>query len=333
MALVWKLLLLWVNFAQVAPLKCLQCVGTSSSCRMVARKCPAYETTCISLAYQTQDSSNTVMKGCSTTQLCNQSSIIDTGTTSIYMTASCCETDYCNINRFSASKVYSNRLQCNVCNNSITTSTTITCPNRQSLFCDEVNNNCVDVITMETNGSTQIQKYTKGCGSGNIGDVCTNLFAYSTGTYQRYTYLSCCTGNLCNSGQKAIPMLTNDNGIKCYGCKDNGNNECAKENQKPVTCRGTLLRCMEVFDDQRRTIMKGCCTVAFCSSTDLAQPTDPSPQQTKISEIMCCAGSFCNDFSRNKSSDVITPSSTAYRNTDYSILAVFICVISAFIGH
>ncbi|KAM5132195.1 urokinase plasminogen activator surface receptor-like [Mantella aurantiaca] len=300
---------------------------------MVARKCPSYETTCISLSYRTQDGSNTVMKGCASTNLCNQTSIIDTGTRSFYMTASCCESDYCNINRFSTSNVYSNRLNCNICNNSVSSSpTTITCVPKQSIFCDEVNNNCVDVVTMDNNGPVKTQSYIKGCGSGNIGDSCTNLFAYNTGTHQRYTYLSCCTNNLCNRAQVGIPMLTNYNGITCYGCTDNGNNECATQNQTLVACKGTLLRCMEAFDKNRRTVMKGCSTVAFCSSTDLTQ------SDANISEIMCCAGSLCNNFTRETTSAVIASSNTttnttsaASRNTDFTILAFFICLIAAVI--
>nr|DBA15865.1 TPA: hypothetical protein GDO54_003321 [Pyxicephalus adspersus] len=291
---------------------------------MVVKKCASYETTCISMAYRTQDGSNTVMKGCATTDLCNQTSIIDTGSRSIYMTASCCESDFCNVNRFSTAQVYSNRLQCNACNSSSSS-----CTNSQPIFCDQVNNNCVDVVTMEVNGNTKSSSsYIKGCGSGNIGDSCTNLFAYSTGTYQRYTYLSCCNNNnRCNSDTKTVPVLNNNNGITCYGCKDNGNNECATKNQTLVSCKGTLLRCMEAFDQNRRTIMKGCSTVAFCSSTNVLQ------QSSNVSEIMCCAGSLCNNFTRETASEVINPSSIANRNTDFSILVIFICLMTAIMRH
>ncbi|XP_069802788.1 urokinase plasminogen activator surface receptor-like [Dendropsophus ebraccatus] len=307
-------------------LKCLQCVGTSSSCRMVAKTCSSYETTCISLAYRSLGEtyySNTLMKGCATTELCNQTSIIDTGKRAVYMSATCCETNYCNLNRYSTSPVFSNRLQCNSCKSS-----TLSCSSPfQSLFCDEVNNNCVDVVTKEyTNGALTASKYVKGCGQGNV--ACTDLFAYDTKNYQSYTYLSCCSsGNNCNSFQVSIPILNNINGIRCFACLETGNNECAVEKQVPVDCKGTLIRCMEAFDQNRKTIMKGCSTVGFCSSTF------PSQDVPKFSEIQCCAGNMCNNFTQSTSNTTTMVSNSTRLNTDLRLPAFLITLIYVILRH
>ncbi|KAM9299461.1 urokinase plasminogen activator surface receptor-like [Gastrophryne carolinensis] len=295
---------------------------------MVSRLCAAYETTCISLAYRIQDGSNTVMKGCSTPELCNQTSIIDTGTRSIYMTATCCETNNCNINRFSTNQVYSNRLQCKACE-----SQSQSCPSNDitTTFCDEVNNNCVDIVTKSISNNVISYSYVKGCGSSNIGDACTNLYAYDTGNIGKsklYTYFSCCNTDNCNAGQTSIPILSNNNGINCHGCVDNGNNECAEQNQSLVSCTGIMIRCMEVFDQNRRTIMKGCSTVAFCSSTF------PSRQVPNASEIMCCAGNLCNNFTRDASATtIITTSSATSPNTDFRLLVLFLILLYAIMKH
>ncbi|XP_056399149.1 urokinase plasminogen activator surface receptor-like [Hyla sarda] len=289
---------------------------------MVARTCPSYETTCISLAYRSLDS-NTVMKGCSTTEMCNQTSIIDIGNRAIYMSATCCETNFCNLNRYSTAPVFSNRIQCNSCKSS-----TFSCSSPfQSLFCDEVNNNCVDLVTREfTNGVVSGTSYVKGCGSGNA--ACTDLFAYDTGKYQRYTYLSCCSSrDLCNSAQVSVPILNNINGITCFGCLETGKNECAVENQTTVQCKGLLIRCMEAFDKNRNTIMKGCSTVGFCSSTF------PSQEVPTFSEIQCCAGSMCNNFTRSTSNTTTVVSSSSRLHTDLQLPAFFICLLYAILRH
>ncbi|XP_075695120.1 urokinase plasminogen activator surface receptor-like [Rhinoderma darwinii] len=316
----WTLLLLCLHISPVLCLKCLQCVGSSSTCRMVVRTCPSYETTCISLAYRSQGSSNTVMKGCSTTELCNQTSIINTGSRSIYMTATCCESNLCNLNRYSTAQVFTNRLVCNSCNSSTSSCSAPLDP----LFCDEVSNYCVDLITYEwTNGVSIGSSLVKGCGSGNIGEPCTGLFAYNTGRYESYTNLTCCNNkDLCNTNSRIINKLPNNNGIYCFGCKETGKNECAVENQEPVKCKGMLIRCMEAFDENRKTIMKGCCTVNFCSSTF------PSQEVSNISEIQCCAGSFCNNFTRDTSSPTtIVVSSSTRLNTDFRLSAFLISLI------
>ncbi|XP_041427600.1 urokinase plasminogen activator surface receptor-like [Xenopus laevis] len=276
----------------VNSLRCLQCIGSASSCRMVARKCQAYETTCISLAYRStagSTTSNTVMKGCSTRALCNQTSVIDTGNRSIYMSASCCETDYCNINRYSTKAVFSNRMQCYTCKNN-----NLYCgyPNLDKVFCDGVDNWCVDVLTKEyTNGKVTASAYSKGCGSG---EACNSLLAFDTGSFQRYTQYSCCNSQtLCNDAyQSTTQILNNINGITCWACLDTGNNECDVKNQVQISCKGTLIRCMEAYDQNRKVVMKGCSTVTYCSATY------PSLNVPNISEIQCCAGSNCNNFTQ-----------------------------------
>ncbi|XP_073426028.1 urokinase plasminogen activator surface receptor-like [Dendrobates tinctorius] len=305
-------------------LRCLQCIGTSSSCRMVVRTCASYETSCISIAYRSQGDSNTVMKGCSTTYMCNQTSIIDTGTRSVYMTSTCCESNFCNINRYSTSQVYMNRLQCNSC-----PSSSVGCSSSyKSIFCDEVSNYCVNMATKEwKNGVLSTSSNVLGCGSANIGETCTNLFAFNTGSYERYSYFSCCNTNRCNTASQQVPKLTNNNGISCFGCLETGKNECAVAKQVSVQCKGTLIRCMEVFDKNRTTIMKGCSTVTFCSSTY------PSQEIPNVSEIQCCAGSYCNNFTRetNTTTDVI--SSSTRLNTDLRLPAFLIGLIYAIMRH
>ncbi|XP_073511446.1 urokinase plasminogen activator surface receptor-like [Phyllobates terribilis] len=305
-------------------LKCLQCVGTSSSCRMVVRTCPSYETSCISIAYRSQGDSNTVMKGCSTTDLCNQTSIIDTGTRSVYMTSTCCESNYCNLNRYSTSQVYMNRLTCNSCPSSSATCSSSYKP----IFCDEVSNYCVNMATKEwRNGVLSTSSNVIGCGSGNILETCTDLFAFNTGSYERYTYLSCCKTDRCNTASQQVPKLTNNNGISCFGCLETGKNECAIQNQVSVQCKGLLLRCMEVYDKNRTTIMKGCSTVGFCSSTY------PSLDIPNVSEIQCCAGSYCNNFTRETYTPANVISSSTRLDTDLRLPAFLIGLIYAIMRH
>ncbi|XP_044133570.1 urokinase plasminogen activator surface receptor [Bufo gargarizans] len=309
-------------------LKCLQCVGTSSSCRMVARTCPSYETTCISLAYRSTAPSsdrNTVMKGCSTTDLCNQTSIIDIGDQFIYMSSTCCESNFCNINRYSTKAVYSSRLNCYSCDS---TNPSLSCTSTSNTaFCDEVNNHCVDLVTTEwRNGKVSATSYAKGCGSGSTS-ACTDLFAYNTGRYQRYTYLQCCNIDKCNKNKVTTQVLNNKNGIYCHGCLETGNNECAEKAQESVECKGYMIRCMEAFDQNRKTVMKGCSSVAFCSSTF---PTIGVPN---ISEIQCCAGTYCNNFTRETSSPSTVVSSSTRLNTDLRLPAFLITLIYAIIRH
>ncbi|KAM8927805.1 urokinase plasminogen activator surface receptor-like [Pelodytes ibericus] len=321
MAIVWTFVLLLVSISQVSGLRCVQCVGTSSSCRLSAKTCPSYETTCFSLAYKqaqvssTSVFSETLIKGCSTPELCNQTSIIDIGTQSIYMSASCCEKDFCNLNPYSTTPVFSNRLQCSAC-----TDTSKSCQTANTtVFCDGVNNWCVDRITRNyTNGVVTGSTYSKGCGSGQ---ACNTLLSYNTGAFQHYTQYVCCNkGNNCNNLQKSVNVLTNNNGITCYGCQDTGNNECAPENQTIVHCKGIQLRCMETFNASRQTWFKGCSTVSFCSSTY------PHLSITNISEIQCCAGSLCNNSTREYSTNPI--SSHAYRtNVDFKLL-IFLFIFS-----
>ncbi|XP_040271815.1 urokinase plasminogen activator surface receptor-like [Bufo bufo] len=313
---------LLLSICQVLCLKCLQCVGSSSSCRMVVKTCPSYETTCISLAYRSTGS-NTVMKGCSTTELCNQTSIIDTGDQFIYMSSTCCESNFCNINRYSTNAVYSSRLNCYTCDS---TNPSLSCTSTSNTtFCDEVNNHCVDLVTTEwRNGAVSATSYAKGCGSGSTS-ACTDLFAYNTGRYQRYTYLKCCDSDKCNKNKVTTQVLNNKNGIYCHGCLETGNNECAENAQESVECRGYLIRCMEAFDQNRKTVMKGCSSVAFCSSTF---PTMGVPN---ISEIQCCAGSYCNNFTRETSSPSTVVSSSTRLNTDLRLPAFLITLIYAII--
>ncbi|KAM4703028.1 urokinase plasminogen activator surface receptor-like [Rhinophrynus dorsalis] len=291
---------------------------------MVAKSCPSYETTCISLAYRSQAGSstaNTVMKGCSTRELCNQTSIIDTGGRALYMSATCCETDYCNINRYSTSAVFSNRLECYTCKDP-----TLSCsiPNVETVVCDGVSNWCVDVITKQiTNGQVTGLSYSKGCGSS---DGCNTLLAYNTGSFQHYTQYSCCNDqNRCNNAYQSVPILTNNNGISCWGCLETGKNECSVKKQTPVICNGTLIRCMEAFDQNRQTVMKGCSTVNFCSSTF------PSLNVPNISEIQCCAGSFCNNFTRESASPVIISNSWC-PHTDFRLLLFLVTLLCTVIN-
>ncbi|KAM3922857.1 urokinase plasminogen activator surface receptor-like [Leptodactylus fuscus] len=326
MAKGWTLLLLLcLHISQVLCLRCLQCVGSSSTCRMVVRKCQSYETTCISLAYRAEDGSNTVMKGCSTTTMCNQTSIIDIGSKALYMTSTCCESDLCNINKFSTSQVFSNRLTCNTCSSS-----SLSCLSTQSVFCDQINNYCVDLATTETKNGVTTTSYMKGCGSSYSGQCSmdTSYFAFNTGVYQRYSYLRCCNNqDQCNSVTASIPILSNKNGITCYGCNETGNNECAVEKQKPVECTGWLIRCMEVFDENRRTIMKGCSSVAFCSSVF------PSLQVPNVSGIQCCAGNMCNNFTRQTSNSTGLNSSSTRLNTDFRLSAFLIGLLYTIMRH
>ncbi|KAM4651749.1 urokinase plasminogen activator surface receptor-like isoform 2-T2 [Discoglossus pictus] len=325
MGTIWRLFLIWINISQVLGLRCLQCIGSASSCRMSVKTCPVYETTCISMAYRSQvgtTTSNTVMKGCSTPMMCNQTSAIDIGGQSIYMSAACCETDFCNINRYSTAAIFSNRLQCYTCKDP---KQPCTLPNLQPLFCDQVNNWCVDVITKDyVNGKVTATSYAKGCGSV---DACNTLQGYSTGITQHYTQYKCCnTNSLCNNAQESISILTNNNGILCWGCNETGKNECAVENQVQVQCKGTLIRCMEAFDLNRKTMMKGCSTVSYCSSTI------PAHTIPNISEIQCCAGTLCNNFTREFPVTQIT-SNAQRSHTDFKLLFFLFSFLYATIMH
>ncbi|XP_075459394.1 urokinase plasminogen activator surface receptor-like isoform X2 [Ascaphus truei] len=323
MGTLWRMLLLCLNISQVLGLRCFQCIGTASSCRMTRKKCPIYETTCISLAYRSQDmqsSQNTVIKGCASPVLCNQTSAVDIGRKSIYMSATCCDTDYCNIDRYSTVPVFSNRMECYTCKDP---KKACSLPNLQPLFCDQVNNWCVDVITKNiTNRTDSGFSYTKGCGSG---EACATLQAYNTGSHQHYSQNQCCRGDKCNNAQAPVPILTNSNGISCWACMESGKNECAVHNQVQVPCNGTLIRCMEAFDRDRRTLMKGCSTVTFCSATTIAL------QVPNISEVQCCAGNLCNNFSRETSVPAV--SSAWSPHTDFKLFLLIFFFFCTAIQH
>ncbi|XP_078511706.1 urokinase plasminogen activator surface receptor-like [Lissotriton helveticus] len=266
-------------------LKCLKCQGSSSFCRMRKQSCAAYETTCISLAYLSQGSTSvdTVMKGCSTTALCNTTSVLSIGAGSIFMTATCCESNYCNLNSFSAAKVTSNELQCKSC------STPSECQTPGSVICRETNNNCMDVSTLSVTNATMTSTYTKGCGSG---DSCGKLMAYDTGVTQQYSLISCCANNNCNVKLFNATKPPYHNGITCWGCNETGRNECALENQSVVRCNGSLARCFQMFGGpNRQTLKKGCCSEPLCSSIFPAVQGIPAN-----TEIQCCAGNLCNKW-------------------------------------
>ncbi|XP_063292006.1 urokinase plasminogen activator surface receptor-like [Pelobates fuscus] len=326
MAIVWTAFLLLFNISPAFSLKCLQCVGTAASCPMLVKTCPSYETSCFALAYKgVQGSStvDTVIKGCSTPQICNQTSIIDAGVQSVTMSSSCCEKNFCNINRFNTLPVFSNRLECSTC-----ADPTKPCKSADtSIFCDEVNSYCVDVVTSNyTNGKISGTMYSKGCGSG---EGCNTLFSYNTGSFQHYTQFSCCnSNNKCNNIQKSVTVLTNDNGIKCWGCQETGKGECATQNQTLVSCTGLQIRCMEAFDERNQTWFKGCSTVSFCSSTYPYLNTLPS-----ISGIECCAGSLCNNFSRIYDTTNTTVSHAHRTNTDFRLLIFLASFLFATFGH
>ncbi|XP_069496972.1 urokinase plasminogen activator surface receptor isoform X2 [Ambystoma mexicanum] len=254
---------------------------------MVRQRCLAYETTCISLAYQSTTpllTTNSVMKGCASTTLCNVTSAIDTGTNSFYMTSTCCETDYCNSNRFSAVGVVSKQLQCSSCVDAET------CKTPTQLACRNTNNQCVDVVTEIYNNGTMTNSSIKGCGSG---EACGALLSYNTGGSQLYTQFQCCSSNRCNNRTISVSKPRFPNGIMCWGCNETGNNECAPEKQQMVKCSGSLVRCMEAFGPDRKTLKKGCCTEDLCSDTYPAVSGIP-----KEVEIQCCAGNLCNQWGK-----------------------------------
>eukprot|EP00079_Xenopus_tropicalis_P037461 XP_017951232.1 PREDICTED: urokinase plasminogen activator surface receptor-like [Xenopus tropicalis] len=221
-------------------------------------------------------------------------------------------------------------MQCYTCK-----SNNLSCalPNLNTVFCDEVNNWCVDVLTKEiTNGEfltflsglVTASSYTKGCGSG---EACNSLLAFDTGSFQHYTQYSCCNSQTqCNNAFQSIPILDNINGITCWACLDTGNNECAAENQKVISCKGTLLRCMEAYDQNRRTVMKGCSTVTYCSATF------PTLNVPNIAEIQCCAGNNCNNFTQFPTSTEISGSpSTDFRLPMllFTLLCTVFCIVDA----
>ncbi|XP_069057431.1 urokinase plasminogen activator surface receptor-like [Pleurodeles waltl] len=266
-------------------LKCVKCQGSARYCRMRKQTCAAYETTCISLAYLSNGSTtvDTVMKGCSTTALCNTTSALSIGASFIFMTATCCESNYCNFNSFSAAKVVSNELQCQSC----TTSTG--CDTPSSVICRETNNRCMDVATVVGNNGTLTGTYVKGCGSG---DACGKYMAYDTGTTQQYSLIKCCNSDNCNDKKIAVTKPPYHNGIICWGCNESGKNECALENQSVVRCNGSLARCFQMFGGpNRQTLKKGCCTEELCSNIYPAVQGIPAN-----TEIQCCAGNLCNKW-------------------------------------
>ncbi|XP_053307872.1 urokinase plasminogen activator surface receptor-like [Spea bombifrons] len=180
----------------VAALDCLTCVGDNSSCalqNLTSIKCTGVQDRCMTITtvYVKETSSNSVIKGCGTGNLCDRKLEYNTGNGLLYTGVSCCGKNNCN-NRTQTVSVdpKPNGLECYACNETgkgecRTNITTVKCTGDMMM--------CMDVT-----GFPRANTLMRGCCSK---DVCLGLSASLA--IQASQKLFCCSGNLCNNGDIA----------------------------------------------------------------------------------------------------------------------------------
>ncbi|KAM4650693.1 urokinase plasminogen activator surface receptor-like isoform 3-T3 [Discoglossus pictus] len=180
----------------VAALFCLNCSGSNESCalqNLTSIQCAGVHDRCLTITTATVNDgrTDTVIKGCGTTNLCNRFLEYNAGNERLYTTTSCCGKTKCNND---TTKVTVddrlNGLTCFACNDTgkgecKTNITTVQCTGSMTY--------CMDVIGFPR-GNTLM----RGCCSK---DVCLGL--PFTLTVQASRKLFCCSGNMCNNGDPA----------------------------------------------------------------------------------------------------------------------------------
>ncbi|XP_018410097.1 PREDICTED: urokinase plasminogen activator surface receptor-like [Nanorana parkeri] len=181
----------------VAVLYCQTCQGNSASCastNLTTIQCAGVQDRCITLStvYNNVSSSDVVIKGCGTGNLCGRRLHYNTGGVKVYSEMSCCGYNKCNqgVNTVTVNTLVNttlNGLQCYACNETgkgeCTTPTTVSCTGSMT--------SCLDVL-----GYPRGNTLMRGCCST---DVCYGLSASMS--LQASQKLYCCNGNLCNNGK------------------------------------------------------------------------------------------------------------------------------------
>ncbi|XP_068099434.1 urokinase plasminogen activator surface receptor-like [Hyperolius riggenbachi] len=232
------------------------------------------------------------MKGCASTQLCNQTSIIDTGKHSMSMTSTCCESDYCNYKDYTVPEVLPTdapvvNLRCLSCEGN---STSCASSNLTSLRSAGLQDRCMTISTAYVTGVSGINAsrsdvVVKGCGTGNL---CGRKLYYNTGAGRIYSEVSCCGAPNCNQGVNTVKIDETPNGMKCYGCNETGLGEC--QQTTIVSCTGYMTSCMDVIGfPQGNTLMRGCVSTDVCYGLSSVMYLQPSQK------LYCCQGNMCND--------------------------------------
>ncbi|KAM5132196.1 urokinase plasminogen activator surface receptor [Mantella aurantiaca] len=178
-----------------AALQCQTCIGNSTSCaksNLTTILCAGLQDRCMTVTtvYSNVSSSDMVIKGCGTGNLCGRRLHYNSGGVKVYSETTCCGHNNCNqgVNTVTVNKTL-NDLQCYACNETgkgeCTTPTTVLCTGNMT--------SCVDVVGFPR-GNTLL----RGCVSP---DVCYGLSASMS--LQASQKLYCCSGKLCNSGNIA----------------------------------------------------------------------------------------------------------------------------------
>lgn len=179
----------------VAALFCQRCQGNSSTCatsNLTSVQCAGVQDRCMTVTtvYVNGSSSDVVIKGCGTGNLCGRKLYYNSGGVKMYSEISCCGYNNCNqgVNTVKVNETL-NGLQCYACNETgkgeCTTPFTTSCTGNMT--------SCVDAQGFPR-GNTLL----RGCCSA---DVCYGLT--TSMSLQASQKLYCCTGNLCNSGNVA----------------------------------------------------------------------------------------------------------------------------------
>ncbi|XP_063797775.1 urokinase plasminogen activator surface receptor-like [Pseudophryne corroboree] len=176
----------------VAALTCRACEGNSVSCaspNLTTLQCAGVQDRCMTSTtlFVNVSSSNVVMKGCGTGNLCGRRLEYNTGKGRVYTEVSCCGSNNCNqgVKTVTVNET-ANGIQCYACNETgageCNTPTVVSCTGNMTT--------CLDIVGFPR-GNTLM----RGCCSK---DVCLGLSASIL--IQASQKLYCCTGNLCNTG-------------------------------------------------------------------------------------------------------------------------------------
>ncbi|XP_075046310.1 phospholipase A2 inhibitor NAI-like [Mixophyes fleayi] len=185
----------YYNRVPVAALFCQTCQGNSGSCatsNLTSIQCAGVQDRCMTATtmYVNVSSSDVVIKGCGTGNLCGRRLEYNTGKGRVYTEVSCCGRTNCNqgLKTVTVNET-TNDMSCYACNETgkgeCTKPTTVRCTGNMTT--------CLDI-----QGFPRGNTLMRGCCSK---DVCLGLSASLL--IQASQKLYCCTGNLCNTGSVA----------------------------------------------------------------------------------------------------------------------------------
>ncbi|KAJ6663634.1 hypothetical protein lerEdw1_009713 [Lerista edwardsae] len=289
-----ELILLSALLAAACGLTCHQCLGTWENCTDSPQVCSSKETVCVEEMRATYGPiSETLRRGCATPEYCQSYFSVRRGfiSRSIY----CCPDDLCNVVPYNVTySAKRNGVECYSCIGSLQECGGGDVPTVQ---CRGKANHCVEISRQWLPGTGLVEPIIKGC--GNYPKM-KNLLVCSIGDKTSYVVIRVCEGSKCNNSSFAEHAVSyfsevsagEPNGLACYSCLDTGHGECSPENLQPMSCTGTMDRCMNVMDYIRHARLRaGCANQQLCQTTDFYGALLP---KLPISYMTCCQGALCN---------------------------------------